>query len=87
MRLKVHTRLDLLEEQLKKAKELEYISHLEFHMNYVVVYFSPHVLYKTIHELVKFINAEYKDVAWVPCSLYLVNPRKQIKIHYKRDHS
>lgn len=83
----MRSRLDLLEGQLRKAQELEYIAHIEFRINSVTIHFAPHVLYKTIHELVKYINSEYKDVAWVPGSLYLVNPRKRITIHYKRDHS
>ena len=83
----MHSLLDSLEGQLKQAKDLEYISHIEFYTNRVVVYFSPHVLYKTIHELVTHINLQYKDVAWIPRSMYLSNPRKQITIHYKRDHA
>lgn len=79
----MRSRLDVLEDQLKRAKELEYISYLDFHVNHVVVYFSPHVLYKTIHALVRHINLNYKDVAHIPSSLYLVNPKKQITIHYK----
>jgi hypothetical protein len=83
----VHIRLEQLQNQLRQAQELEYIIHLEFQRNYVVVHFAQHVLYKTIHELVRHINLSYKDVAWVPSSLYLVNPTKRITIHYKRDHS
>jgi hypothetical protein len=86
----VHTRRELIEkieEQLRQAKELEYVTYLEFHTNRVIVYFSPHVLYKTIHELVKHINTTYKDVAFIPCSLYLTNPTKRITIHYKQDNS
>lgn len=85
--LNSHTRLDHLEDQLKQAQSLDFILHLEFNRNYVIVHFAPHVLYKTIQQLVKHINLNYKDVAWVPGSLYLVNPNKRITIHYKRDHS
>lgn len=82
-----HNLIEKLEDQLKQARELEYIVHLDFQRNYVVVHFAPHVLYKTITQLVKHINLTYKDVAWIPGSIYLANPTKRITIHYKRDNA
>jgi hypothetical protein len=83
----MYTEIDELEEQLRLAAEMQFISQLDLRPFKAVIHFSPHVTYKKIHELVRYINLKYKKVAWVPGSLYLVNPNKRITIHYKRDHS
>lgn len=83
----MHTELDKLEEQLRLAEEMQLIIQLDIRLNSAIVHFSPTVTYKKIHELVRHINLKYRKVAWVPGSLYLVNPNKRITIHYKRDHS
>lgn len=83
----MHTELDQLEEQLRLAEKMQFISLLDLRPNSAIIHFSPHVTYKKIHELVRHINLKYKKVAWVPGSLYLVNPNRRITIHYKRDHS
>jgi hypothetical protein len=83
----VHTEIDELEKQLVLAHQMQIISHLELLPSHAFVVFSPEVTYKKIHDVVHHINRKYKRVAWIPGSVYLTNPSKHIKIHYKRDHA
>lgn len=78
----VHTVLDNLEKQLLLAKEMDLISHLEFKMSGAEIHFSQKVTFDVICKFVRHINQNYKNIAYVPSSLYLTHPRKRIMIHY-----
>lgn len=83
----MHSLIEKLESELKQAQELNYVTTLEFFLGFAVVHFSSHVSDSKIKQIIRHINRTYKDVAWIPGSLYYNDIRKKVKIHYKRDFS
>ena len=78
-------RLDELDAQLQRAYSMHFIEQIERYPNHITIHFSHKVPHKKIHEVIEYINTSYKDVAWIPRSLFNLTSKKTVKIFFKQD--